>query len=128
MVVPGGGPVAGGGGIDQETRRQLVLLARRSQSRSATFSRARPTDWRPSDVRDPAGWFPYFTGPTAWEFIASRLEGGEEVEVVELHQPPGARGYVMKIDVGADVPSLYVKLELRAGKIIGRSFHYSEYH
>ena len=34
----------------------------------------------------------------------------------------------MKIDVGADVPSLYVKLELRAGKIIGRSFHYSEYH
>ena len=33
----------------------------------------------------------------------------------------------MLIDLGSDVPDLYVKLQLGAGKIFGRSFHYSEY-
>ena len=46
--------------------------------------------------------------------------------MMELHQPKGAKGYVMLIDLGPTEPKLYVKLELRSGKIIGRSFHYSE--
>ena len=58
--------------------------------------------------------------------IATRLENGEEVEVIELNQPKGAKGYVMLIDLGSDVPDLYVKLQLGNGKIFGRSFHYSE--
>ena len=69
---------------------------------------------------------PYFTDSTAWDFIASRLEAGEEVEVIELQQPAGTKGYVMKIDLGLDVPELYVKLQLGASRVIGRSFHYSE--
>ena len=69
----------------------------------------------------------HFTDSTAWEFIAARLEAGEEVEVIPLRQPSGAKGYVMKIDLGADVPVLYVKLQLGSGRIFGRSFHYSEY-
>ncbi len=69
---------------------------------------------------------PYFTDSTAWEFIASRLETGEEVEVIDLQQPAGAKGYVMKIDLGLGLPELYVKLQLGASKVIGRSFHYSE--
>ena len=69
---------------------------------------------------------PYFTDSTAWDFIASRLEAGEEVEVIELQQPAGTKGYVMKIDLGLEVPELYVKLQLGASKVIGRSFHYSE--
>ena len=32
----------------------------------------------------------------------------------------------MKIDLGRNVPKLYVKLQLGSGKIFGRSFHYSE--
>ena len=68
----------------------------------------------------------HFTPSTAWELIATRLENGEEVEVIELNQPRGAKGYVMLIDLGSDVPDLYVKLQLGAGKIFGRSFHYSE--
>lgn len=104
-----------------------MVLARRRRARTSAPSPSRPTDWRPGKVRNPEGLFDTFTDPTAWEFVASRLEAGEEVEVIELRQPPGAKGYVMKIDLGAGVPTLYVKLQLGAGKIIGRSFHYSEY-
>ena len=33
----------------------------------------------------------------------------------------------MKIDLEPDQPRVYVKLQLGAGRIVGRSFHYSEY-
>lgn len=116
-----------GRGIDEATRRQLVDRARRQRSRTAAFTKDRPTDWRPTEVRNPNGVLdPYFTDSTAWEFIASRLETGEEVEVIDLQQPAGAKGYVMKIDLGLGLPELYVKLQLGASKVIGRSFHYSE--
>ena len=105
-----------------------MVLARRSRSRTTAFSRDRPTDWRPGDVRNPGGVLDtHFTDSTAWAFIASRLASGEEVQVIELHAPKGAKGYVMKIDLEPDMPALYVKLQLGSGRIIGRSFHYSEH-
>lgn len=116
-----------GSGISDAIRHELVVLARRGGSRDSEFRRDRPTDWRPHEVRNPAGGLAtHFSGPSAWEFIASRLEQGEPVEVVELHKPQGAKGYVMKIDLGQSVPKLYVKLQLGPGKVFGRSFHYSE--
>ena len=91
------------------------------------FSTSRPTDWRPGQVRNPNGILDtYFTDAAAWEFIASTLEDGHSVEIVELRKPAGAKGYVMKIDIEPGWPQLYVKLQLGAGKIIGRSFHYSD--
>ena len=33
----------------------------------------------------------------------------------------------MKIDIEPGRPQLYIKLQLGSGKIIGRSFHYSEW-
>lgn len=54
------------------------------------------------------------------------MDAGHDVDVVELRKPPGAKGYVMKIDLGRDVPPLYVKLQLRRRQVVGRSFHYSE--
>ena len=33
----------------------------------------------------------------------------------------------MKILLDGDDPPVYVKLQLGSGKVIGRSFHYSEY-
>lgn len=126
-AVPKDGPERSGG-IDQETRNQLALLARRSRARTSAFRRSRPTDWRPASVRNPEGVLDtHFTNTTAWEFIAARLEAGEPVEVIDLYRPQGAKGYVMKITLGANVPTLYVKLQLVSGTIIGRSFHYSEY-
>ena len=112
--------------LDESTRHQLVVLARRSRARVTAFSRARPTEWRPGEVRDPAGTLAtHFTDAAAWELIASMLESGHDVETIELHTPPGARGYVMKIDLEPGSAQVYVKLQLGSGKIIGRSFHYS---
>ena len=114
-------------GIDGATRHQLALLARRSTARISEFKPHRPADWRPGQVRNPNGLLDtHFTDSTAWELIATRLEHGQAVTVINLRKPKGAKGYVMKIDLGPDVPRLYIKLQLGAGKIIGRSFHYSE--
>ena len=38
----------------------------------------------------------------------------------------GQKAYVMKIKLDDVNPLLYVKLQLGAGKVIGRSFHYSK--
>ena len=113
--------------LSESIRHQLVVLARRRKARVTEFSRDRPTDWRPGQVRNPTGVLDtHFTDVAAWDLIASKLEDGHPVEIVELEKPPGATGYVMKIEVEPGQPLLYVKLQLGSGKIIGRSFHYSE--
>lgn len=112
--------------IDDATRRLLVQRVRNRRLRSENFQRDRPVDWRPWQVRNPNSFLgATFTDMTAWNFIADCLENGEPVEVAELDKPKGARGYVMKIELGPDV--LYVKLQLTGSKVIGRSFHISEY-
>ena len=79
-------------------------------------------------MRNPNGGIvKFFTDITAWELIACRLEAGEAVKVVPLNKPPGAKAYVMLINLGLDVPELYVKLQLGPRKILGRSFHYTEH-
>ena len=113
--------------IDDSIRHQLAILARRPRDRKREFDPDRPTDWRPRSVRNPDGMLDkYFSNAAAWELIASRLESGHDVETVTLRKPPGRTGYVMKIDLEPDAPTLYIKLELGSGKIWGRSFHYSE--
>lgn len=113
--------------INAETRRQLVVLARRKRARAVEFTPSRPSEWRPGEVARPEGAFDrHFTTPSAWEFIASKLEEGHDVEVVTLRQPPGAKGYVMHFEAEAGHPPVYVKIELEAGKVYGRSFHYSD--
>lgn len=112
--------------IDRSTRDQLVSLVRRG-ARTSEFTRERPTDWRPGEVPNPEGLvLPYFDEKSAWELIASKLESGHEVETVTLNQPPGKTGYVMQVNLNPGRPSLYVKLQLGSGVVIGRSFHESE--
>ncbi|MDE0226857.1 MAG: hypothetical protein OXP28_17240 [Gammaproteobacteria bacterium] len=80
-------------------------------------------------MRNPNGLLAtHFTDADAWEMIATRLEAGHHVEVVELRKPPGRNGYVLMIEVGPDEPAIYVKLQLGTGVVIGRSFHYSKHH
>ena len=111
------------GGIDDDVRHRMVGLIRLGWYDSS-FSRRRPTKWQPTRVRNPEGGVDYwFTDETAWTFVADRLERGEHVQVIELRKPPGREGYVMRIDIGSDVPKLYVKLELVAARVWGRSFH-----
>ncbi len=114
--------------LDPATRHQLAVLSRRSKSRIVEFSRERPIDWYPGGVINPNGVLDrYFTDSAAWDFIADKLEQMHPVEVLDLKIPAGAKGYVMKIDMGENTPQLYVKLQLGPGKIIGRSFHYSKH-
>ena len=78
-------------------------------------------------MRNPSGVLDtHFTDAAAWELIASKLEEGHPVDTIELRNPPGRTGYVMKVDVEPGQPQLYVKLQLGSGKVIGRSFHYSD--
>jgi hypothetical protein len=109
-----------------EIRRQLISLSCNKKCRISAFSRERPVDWRPTQVRSPLSGLP-FTEAGAWAFIAERLEAGHPIQAIMLDQPPGSTGYVMEIHLEVDRPALYVKLELGgSGKVFGRSFHYSE--
>lgn len=92
------------------------------------FTATRPTRWHPTQVINPAGGLDApFTDAGAWELIASKLESGHAVEVIDLREGRGGRAYVMKIEIDPNAPRLYVKVQFRSGKILGRSFHYSEH-
>ena len=105
-------------------RRELAILARRAHARDTQFLRGRPCRWHPTTVRSTDPDF-FFTEVGAWEFIADLLESGHELREIELRHPLGKRAYVMIVQHLADHPSVYIKLQLGAGKIIGRSFHYA---
>ena len=111
-------------GIDDDTRRLLVRLARTPRARRLGKPPKRPSRWNPFTVPNPETAFDiHFTHASAWQFIADRLEQGEHVELIELDRPVGATGYVMKLQLKEGSPRLYVKLELTGSKVIGRSFH-----
>ncbi|MCP4655336.1 MAG: hypothetical protein GY856_07950 [bacterium] len=76
-------------------------------------------------VRDPASG-ESFTEAGAWHFIADLLESGHPIDEVVLRKPPGKLAYAMIVDLAPGQPALYVKLQLGSGKVIGRSFHYTE--
>ncbi len=106
---------------DAETiRREAAVLARRKHARSVHFSSDAPTDWRPQTVINPDDGQP-FTETAAWDLIADLLERGEPLECVPLQKPLGKKGYVMTVFIGTK--PVYIKFQMGAGKIIGRSFH-----
>lgn len=109
-----------------EVRAQLARLCRRKKCRVSTFSPSLPTHWSPTSVTDPEVDMP-FTEVSAWEFVAQCLEAGHPLVEVKLRVPPGKKGYEMLVPLTEDKPPVYVKLQLGgSGKVIGRSFHYSE--
>jgi hypothetical protein len=102
-------------------RRQLATLAARKKARVLGWPRA----WRPTTVINPEDGNP-FTPAGARDFVARVLaEGKVSLEEIELDSPAGAKGYVLHIPMGGR--TLYVKLQLGSGQIIGRSFHYSRF-
>ena len=114
--------------ISKSIRHQLITLADRKTARVVDWSPERPTDWRPHSVRNPDGILEtHFSDAAAWDLIVSQLAADCEVQTIILDKPPGATGYVMLIELEPGRP-IYVKLQLGSGKIIGRSFHYSEKH
>jgi len=106
-------------------RRELALLAKRSEARIVATHRDRPCKWWPGTVKSAVSDMT-FTEAGAWHFVVERLEAGEVLEEVVLRKPPGKLGYVMKVRVDPAHELIYIKLQLGAGKVIGRSFHYSQ--
>ena len=91
--------------IRDDIRYQLIVLAERSSARDVCWSPDRPTDWRPQQVRNPQGVIEmYFNNTSAWELIAEELKAGCPVEEVGLNKPPGAKGYVLLIDLEPNQP------------------------
>ena len=83
-----------------------------------------PCDWQPTTVANPTSGI-CFTDITAWHRISDLAETGHPIEEIELAQPKGEIGYVIKVTLDANSPELYIKVQLKRGKIYGRSFHYS---
>jgi hypothetical protein len=105
-------------------RRQLIALAGRKEARVTEFTRERPTEWQPGRVTNPRTGF-CFTHREAWLLICDALRDNCPIEEVELRHPPGHKAYAFTIALDPTRPKLYVKLQLGSGRIIGRSFHYS---
>lgn len=111
--------------IDGEVRKQLALLCRRGPCRFV--ARNYPCDWHPTTVENLQSGMPY-TDQTAWEAIAVALDDPRiHANPVALRIPEGRTGYEFLIPQGTGHPPIYVKLQLGAGQVLGRSFHYSDY-
>jgi len=103
-------------------RRELAVLCRRAWCCELGW----PRDWAPGSVVDPNDPDQQvFTERGAWEFVADLLEAGHPIQEIELDKPPGKKGYVLGASAGQGRPEIYIKLQLGSGKVIGRSFHYS---
>ena len=112
--------------IDDELRRQLALCASKKQRRVVyTPAKGPPCKWKPTTVVNPESGLP-FTAVSAWQLVAKLIEGGHPIERIVLRNPKGAHGYVLKVELEAGRPLLYIKLQWGAAKVIGRSFHYSD--
>jgi len=84
---------------------------------------ARPNQWRPHEVICAETGEP-FTDAGAWEHVADLLEQGHELEAIPQEEPAGVTAYVMHVSMATE--TLYIKVRLGAGFILGRSFHYSD--
>ena len=113
----------GGRVVSDDIRNQLIFLAGSRKTRSSIFTRARPTEWAPLEVRRP-GSGETFTPDGAWTFIVELLRASAEIETIVLEKPPGRTGYVLICD-GWQAEKIYIKLELGSGCVYGRSFHLS---
>ena len=105
-------------------RRQLIKRAERRKAWVVNFTPESPIKWKPYSTIDPRTG-ECFTESSAKEFVTETLRD-EKIPLTEivLGKPPGKRGY--EIIVETEFGPIYIKLQLGSGRIIGRSFHYSD--
>jgi hypothetical protein len=69
-----------------------------------------------------------FTDADAFEAIADAFENDTlEVKTVSLRIPAGRIAYEILIPQPAGRAPIYAKVQLGAGQVLARSFHYSDY-
>lgn len=105
-------------------RGALIRLCGSKRTRIATFTPEMPCRWQPTQFTDPRTR-QAFTEDGAWSYIVVHLEAGVEIQELILDRPPGARALVLLLP-GVNAQNIYVKLQICAGKVVGRSFHESE--
>ena len=103
---------------------ELAKLARTPHLRINIWSKEVPLDWNPTQITNPETDMP-FTDSSAWIFIAELLESNHPFDLVELRRPPGEVAYETTAPLRPNLPKVYIKIQKRCGRIIGRSFHYS---
>jgi len=109
--------------VSSGTRRQLKQFASSRRTRRVQFSDEAPCDWGPLSLTDPRTG-QAFTEDGAWEFICDSIQAGVPINEVELHHPPGKKGYELLLQ-GFGGVTLYVKLQIMGDHVRGRSFHQS---
>lgn len=106
-------------------RSTLIRLSESRRTRNVTFTKGMPTKWQPSQFTDPRSK-QAFTQEGAWDFVVEALRSGEPIEQIVLDKPPGAIAYVLHL-AGVNSRTLYVKLQICGGCVMGRSFHESDF-
>lgn len=114
--------------VDEATvRRELIILA--GQKRCRVIGREAgimACRWNPESVCTPTAGLP-FTGPEAWRFFVQLMVAGHPIRAVPFRASPGLTAYELFVDLRPGERQLYIKVALGRGKVIGLSFHYSEY-
>ena len=110
--------------VDPSIRSEIVRCARDRRARVSEFTGQEPVIWKPTEVVNPESGIP-FTAITAWHFIADQVEAGCKITPVVLRKPPGEIGYELDLPGADGCPRIYVKLSIKRGRVIGRSFHNS---
>ena len=109
----------------EAARHQLSALVRKKKARFVEWTARQPTEWRPYEVLNPDTGLP-FTSSSAWALIGDLLERGHPMQEIVPRKPPGKRAYVLVVELDPAFAPLYIKLQLGNGKVICRSFHYSQ--
>lgn len=108
--------------IPEDIRRRLAAFCGSRRTRSREFVRERPCDWQATSLTDPRTKCT-FTEDGAWEYIAEQIKAGIEICVIDLQQPLGKKGYVLKLPSHNVSTKIYVKLQFGSNCVFGRSFH-----
>lgn len=108
--------------VPETIRDELLRFCRGGKrTRSAIFSREAPVHWNVYEAIDDDGKTP-LTEDGAWSRIEHELNNGCVLNKIILDKPPGKVGYWFKFTDGIG-QSIYVKLQIGNGKVLGRSFH-----
>ncbi len=108
----------------ERIRQEIVRLARRKDARIVPRSREMPCRWQPMTVTNPETDLP-FTEAGAWRYVADLAEFGHPIDQMIMKRPAGEIGYVLIAPLVRNSADLYIKIQLKGGKIFGRSFHLS---
>jgi hypothetical protein len=100
------------------------MMARRSDLRIVGWLKGMPCEWNPMQVINPETDMP-FSDSSAWQFIADLLESNHPFREVKLRNPIGDVAYETEIRLGPSLPKLYIKIQKKSGRVVGRSFHNS---